>query len=574
MTKPTATSREGPELVRAPLPEGWAQCTLGSVVLPSKDKVDPATVPRSQYLSLEHIESNTGRILNQGRGSDVRSTKTVFRAGDVLYGRLRPYLNKVCVPEFDGICSTEILVFPSSDLVDSRFLAFFLSSRDVVSFANHHSTGVQLPRIGFESLSRFPVALPPSAEQKRIVAKIGELLAHINAAQKRIEKLVELFRQFQQALSAAACSGKLTEDWRSGHPNAATFQLENLDVPSNGLPAADEHLSRCEFPDTWIRCRVDALVSVQNGRAFPSEEYRRTGVKLLRPGNLHIGGAVAWNDDNTVCLPPVWAKRYPSYLLGSGELVMNLTAQSLKDEFLGRVCLKKDKGAALLNQRIARLSLLNKGFDVRPYLFVYFRSPLFRGFVNGLDTGSLIQHMHSKDVARHVVPVPPAEEQTAIVARVGELFRAVDTIKRRLEAMPTALAIRTAILHKALSGRLVPTEAELARVDGRDYEPASALLKNIRHAQQRHTVARPTSRENNMAHRRTGDRRRGIRKSLDDVLREQAKTLTPNELFDLAGFDESSIDVFYEELRRLMQDGKILENRPNRKDSTLKALRQ
>ena len=498
----------------------------------------------------------------------------MFRAGDVLYGRLRPYLNKVCVPEFDGICSTEILVFPRSDLVDSRFLAFVLSSRDVVSFANHHSTGVQLPRIGFESLSKFSVALPPSAEQKRIVAKVGELLAHINAAQERVEKLAELLRQFQQTVSAAACSGKLTEDWRSEHANAATFQPENLDVPSNGLPAADEHLSRFEFPDTWIRCRVDTLVSLQNGRAFPSKEYRRTGVKLLRPGNLHISGSVEWNNDNTVCLPPAWVKRYPSYLLGTGELVMNLTAQSLKDEFLGRVCLKQDKDAALLNQRIARLSLFKKGFDIRPYLFIYFRSPLFRDFVNGLDTGSLIRHMHSKDVARHMVPVPPAEEQTAIVARVGELFRAVDTIKRRLEAMPTAFAIRTAILHRALSGRLVPTEAELARVNGRDYEQASALLKRIRDAQQRHTVTSPTSRENNMAQRRTGDSRKGIRRSLDDVLREQAKTLTPNELFDLAGFDESSIDLFYEELRRLMQNGKIRENRPNRKDSTLEALRR
>ena len=218
--------------------------------------------------------------------------------------------------------------------------------------------------------------------------------------------------------------------------------------------------------------------------------------------------------------------------------------------------------------------LLNKGFDIRPYLFIYLRSPLFRDFVNGLDTGSLIQHMHSKDVARHVVPVPPAEEQTAIVARVGELFRAVDTIKRRLESTPTAFAIRAAILYRALSGRLVPNEAELARVDGRDYEPASALLKRIRDAQQRHTVASPTSRENNMAQRRTGDSRKGIRRRLDDVLREQAKTLTPNELFDLAGFDESSIDLFYEELRRLMQDGKIQENRPNRKDSTLEVLRR
>ena len=569
-----AASSESPELLRASLPQGWAQCPLRTVAVPSKDKVDPATLPQSRYLSLKHIESHTGRILNHGRGSDVRSTKTVFRAGDVLYGRLRPYLNKVCIPDFAGICSTEILVFPKNDLIDNRFLAFFLSSRDVVSFANHHSTGVQLPRVGFASLARFPVALPPLAEQQRIVAKIESLLSHVSAAQKRIATLSELLRRFEQEVSAAACSGKLSEDWRSQNPTAASFEPESLDVPSNGLPAIDEHSSRYEVPDTWVRCRVDALVSVQNGRAFPSKEYCQTGVKLLRPGNLHINGRVVWCDGNTVHLPPVWMKRYPSHLLGSGELVMNLTAQSLKDDFLGRVCLKQDNEASLLNQRIARFSPLSKEFDVRPYLFIYLRSPLFRDFVNGLDTGSLIHHMHSRDVARHMVPVPPAEEQTAIVARVGTLFRAADSVKHRLEALPSALSIRTAILQSAFSGRLVPTEAALARREGREYEPAPALLKRIGAAGDRPSIARSTSRENTMAHRRTADSGRGIRKSLDDVLREHAPRLSPNELFHLAGFDESTIDLFYEELRTLVQNGRIREDRPNRKDSFLEALRR
>ena len=96
------------------LPEGWAATALGNVVAPSKEKVEPVERRNATYLSLEHIEQETGNIAGHGTGADVGSTKAVFRAGDVLYGRLRPYLNKVCIPDFDGICSTDILVFPQT----------------------------------------------------------------------------------------------------------------------------------------------------------------------------------------------------------------------------------------------------------------------------------------------------------------------------------------------------------------------------------------------------------------------------------------------------------------------------
>ena len=133
------------------LPEGWVLAKLGEITAPSSEKVEPSEQPNAPYLSLEHIEAGTGRILAYGRGSDVHSTKAVFRAGDVLYGKLRPYLNKVCIPEFDGICSTDLLVFPRRGSLDNRLLKWFLSQRHVVEYANHHSAGVQLPRISFEN---------------------------------------------------------------------------------------------------------------------------------------------------------------------------------------------------------------------------------------------------------------------------------------------------------------------------------------------------------------------------------------------------------------------------------------
>src|SRR5947208_2108241 len=104
------------------VPEDWVLTTLGVVTIPSKLKIEPKDLKAVPYLSLEHIESHTTRLLGRGTSSDVRSTKSVFHAGDVLYGKLRPYLNKVSVPAFDGVCSTDILVFPQTRCIDSKFL--------------------------------------------------------------------------------------------------------------------------------------------------------------------------------------------------------------------------------------------------------------------------------------------------------------------------------------------------------------------------------------------------------------------------------------------------------------------
>lgn len=210
------------------LPEGWAACALGELVQPSSEKVEPNECPDAPYLSLEHIEPHMSTILGRGRGSDVNSTKAVFRAGDVLYGKLRPYLNKVVVPDFDGICSTDILVFRPSPWIDASFLRYFLSTPAVVEFAHHNSSGVQLPRINFDTLGTFEIALPPLAEQRRIVAAVEAVLAKVRAARERLNCVPAILKRFRQSVLSAACSGRLTADWRAQNPNAGEWEPARL----------------------------------------------------------------------------------------------------------------------------------------------------------------------------------------------------------------------------------------------------------------------------------------------------------------------------------------------------------
>ena len=147
------------------LPDGWAWTTLGEIIKPSKEKVNPLEIKEIPYISLEHIEKGAGRLLGHGSSNDVRSSKTKFNCGDLLYGKLRPYLNKVYISDFEGVCSTDLLVFPKNESFSNEFLLYRFLCRDFVSYASHNVSGVNLPRVNFQTLSRFKIALPPLPEQ-------------------------------------------------------------------------------------------------------------------------------------------------------------------------------------------------------------------------------------------------------------------------------------------------------------------------------------------------------------------------------------------------------------------------
>ena len=150
---------------------------------------------------------------------------------------------------------------------------------------------------------------------------------------------------------------------------------------------------------------------------------------------------------------------------------MNLTAQSLRDEFLGRACVTNANESCLLNQRLARIKPF-AGIDSTFLLYVL-KSPMFRRFVDGLNTGSLIQHMFTSQLEEFCVPIPPVAEQEQIVAEAERRLSVVAETEAQLEAeLKRAERLRQSILKQAFAGKLVPQDPE--------DEPASVLLERIR----------------------------------------------------------------------------------------------
>src|ERR1019366_4255950 len=133
------------------LPQGWIKTTLGEVVEPARERALPTEMPEMRYVGLEHIEPQTMRLLRHGFARDARSSSLRFSKGDVLYGKMRPYLNKVWVAEVDGLCSAEFLVFPQRDGLDNQYLAARLNEEYFVAFANGQVSG-ERPRVDFDKL--------------------------------------------------------------------------------------------------------------------------------------------------------------------------------------------------------------------------------------------------------------------------------------------------------------------------------------------------------------------------------------------------------------------------------------
>jgi type I restriction enzyme S subunit len=164
------------------------------------------------YVGLEHIEAQTMKCLGHSYARAVRSSSLRFSAGDVLYGRMRPYLNKVWVADFDGLCSAEFLVFRKSNWLNSKFLAFRLNSDDFVEFANARVSG-ERPRVDFEKLARFPILFPPADEQERIVTKLTAALSRVEGGSRAARRALERLQRYRQAVLEAAARGDLTLGW-------------------------------------------------------------------------------------------------------------------------------------------------------------------------------------------------------------------------------------------------------------------------------------------------------------------------------------------------------------------------
>jgi len=196
------------------LPQGWRWVRLGEVARREAVLLKPSDHPSKQvrYLGMEHVASgqwDQPQVV-EVPGTEIKSQVVAFRPGLVLYGKLRPYLNKVVVPRTTGVASTEFVpIAPNADLLSPEYLSAFLRTPYFVAYAVRNTTGSRQPRTRIDALWNALIPLPPLPEQRRIVARLEAVRERVQALKEAQEETESRLKELERSILDKAFRGEL-----------------------------------------------------------------------------------------------------------------------------------------------------------------------------------------------------------------------------------------------------------------------------------------------------------------------------------------------------------------------------
>lgn len=169
------------------------------------------------FMGLEHIESWTGKRIAVNDNSTNQGQANLYRYGDVLFGKLRPYLAKAHAANADGICTGELIVLRPR-AVEQKFLLYYVLNPNFISVVDSSTYGAKMPRANWDFIGNLPTLVPPSNEQRAIASFLDRETGRIDALVEKVEKSIELLREYRIALISAAVTGKIDvrEEVRDG----------------------------------------------------------------------------------------------------------------------------------------------------------------------------------------------------------------------------------------------------------------------------------------------------------------------------------------------------------------------
>lgn len=427
------------------LPTTWALTNLGSVInYGSTSKAEPNEISDGDWvLELEDIEKDSSRLLQKMTflQRQSKSTKNHFHAGDVLYGKLRPYLNKVLIADEPGYCTTEILPLKAGTHIDNRYLFYWLKHPAFLKYVEAESHGMNMPRLGTETGKAAPFVLAPRNEQTRIANQLDTLLTRVQACNDRFDAIPALLKRFRQTIYMAATSGMLTEDWRA----------------ANNV-------------NDWTHERAaDVCAKVQSG-GTPKEGFSARGVPFLKVYNI-VNQKVAFDYKPQYIESSIHHGSMAKSRTQPGDVLMNIVGPPL-----GKVAIvPANRDEWNINQAI---TLFRPSERISTgWLYCILCSGVNIADIIHETRGSAGQINISLSQCRaFVFPVPTVAEQAEIVSRVEALFALADRIETRCTAARAqAQRLTPLVLAKAFRGELEPQDPE--------DESANDLLNRIAVAQ-------------------------------------------------------------------------------------------
>ena len=191
------------------------------------EPVRPSTRPDAVYLGLEHLASGRLARIGGGRAAKMRSTTSAFKPGDVLYGKLRPYLDKAVLADVAGVCTTELLVLRAKAGVDPRFLAAVVHSPSFLEYAVAGTTGVQHPRTSWPHIREFKAPAFALDEQQQIADILWLVHKAISHSETLMEEGQALKRAAMRTLFTRGLRGEAQKETEIG-PTPESWQVVNF----------------------------------------------------------------------------------------------------------------------------------------------------------------------------------------------------------------------------------------------------------------------------------------------------------------------------------------------------------
>ena len=383
----------------------WPTAPLGELCEMDRQGIRPDDPDASllPFLGVENVEAGSGAInLNTGkRVGNQKSTSFRFDQRHVLYGKLRPYLNKIATPEFAGKCSTELVPLRPQVGVDRQFLGYLLRRQETVDHVMSSVTGARMPRTNMKALLLLPVPIPPLDEQRRIVdilnraAKIGRLRRR---AQERLQEFIPA-----------------------------------LFVKMFGDPV--------ENPMGWeIAPLRKFCVLTQYGTSKKANEHAG-GVPILRMGNVTYEGDLDCTDLKFVSLSDA---EFEKYSLSPGDILFNRTNSK---ELVGKTGVWDGRFPAVAASYFIRLRF-DKTRALSTYVWALMNSSAMKRRLYFLARGAIGQaNINTKEVHSLVVAMPPVSHQHRFA---GIIEKARAAIIEKTAGSTTCEALSVSLMSRLL----------------------------------------------------------------------------------------------------------------------------
>ena len=413
------------------IPDNWVWIRLGYIVdFSQSDTVAASQInPSSWVLDLEDIEKDSGKLLQRKTFGETqsKSDKHCFFKGNVLYSKLRPYLNKVIVADADGYCTTEILAFNFGQHIAAQYAKTFFMSPYFVDYAMDGAYGVKMPRIGSHRGNSALMPVPPYTEQIHLVNRIDELFEQIDIIEQNQTDIDTLYDEFRKRTLTLAIQGKLVPQNPNDEP--ASVLLERIRAEKKaklGKKYVDSYIYKSDdncyyehiagraqdeqaevpfdIPDNWAWSRIDGVAFLQSGKPFEELESGTPYVKVsdmnLSENNIEITTSQHYCKATSRDIIPASSIIFPKR---GGAISTNKKRKVLS--FYCCIDLNTMCMTPFLSQMLE-------------YLFSWFLT-IDLGMMHD---GTSVPQINNVDIYPLLVPIPPLADQKRIVAKINEIF--------------------------------------------------------------------------------------------------------------------------------------------------------